>query len=91
MDIPLRVLGKDLAAGRTTAREVVESCLAQVRAREQDIEAWVPFDHSPALARAENCLAGGPLSGIPFGVKDIFDTAELPTEWGSEVYRGRQP
>lgn len=91
MDIPLRDLAKDIAAGRTTAREAAESCLAQVKAREQDIEAWVPFDHRPALARAESCAAGGPLSGIPFGVKDIYDTAELPTEWGSEVYRGRQP
>ncbi|MDA0204453.1 MAG: amidase [Acidobacteria bacterium] len=91
MDTPLRVLAKDLAEGRTTAREVAESCLAQLKAREQDIEAWVPFDHSPALARAESCLADGPLSGIPFGAKDIYDTAELPTEWGSEVYRGRQP
>jgi amidase len=30
------------------------------------------------------------LSGVAFGVKDIYDTAELPTEWGSEVYKGRQ-
>jgi Asp-tRNA(Asn)/Glu-tRNA(Gln) amidotransferase A subunit family amidase len=91
MDIPLRDLAKDIADGRTTVREVAESCLAQLKAQEQDIEAWVPFDHSPALARAEGCVAGGPLSGIPFGVKDIYDTAELPTEWGAEVYQGRQP
>ncbi len=91
MDIPLRILARDLAEGRTTAREVAESCLAQLKAQEQDIQAWVPFDHSPALERAESYVADGPLSGIPFGVKDIYDTAELPTEWGSEVYQGRQP
>lgn len=91
MGIPLRDLAREIAEGRTTARQVTEGCLAQLKAEEQEIQAWVPFDHNPALARAENCVAGGPLSGIPFGVKDIFDTAELPTEWGSEVYQGRQP
>lgn len=91
MSVRLRDLARDIAEGRTTARGFAESCLAQLKAQEQDIQAWVPFDHSPALARAESCVAGGPLTGIPFGVKDIFDTAELPTEWGSEVYQGRQP
>jgi amidase len=91
MATPLRHLARDIAASRTTVRTVAESFLAQLKAQEQDIKAWVPFDHAPALARAERCLAGRPLSGIPFGVKDIYDTAELPTEWGSEVYRGRQP
>jgi amidase len=90
MDIPLRSLAKDIAEGRTTAREVAERCLARLKAREQEIEAWVPFDHSPALARAERCIVGKQLSGVPIGVKDIYDTAELPTEWGSDVYRGRQ-
>lgn len=91
MESSLRDLARDVAEGRTTAREVAESCLARIKSREQDIEAWVPFDHSPALARAESCLSGRTLSGIPFGVKDIYDTAELPTEWGAEVYQGRQP
>ncbi len=72
------------------APDVAERCLASLKAQEQDIEAWVPFDHSAALERAERCIAGKPLSGIPCGVKDIYDTAELPTEWGSAVYRGRQ-
>jgi Asp-tRNA(Asn)/Glu-tRNA(Gln) amidotransferase A subunit family amidase len=91
MAISLRDLARDIAEGRTTARESAESCLAEPKAAEQDIQAWVPFDQASALARADSALPGGPLSGIPLGVKDIFDTAELPTEWGSEVYRGRQP
>lgn len=91
MDAPLRSLAKDLAQGRTTAREFAEDCLARIEADEPDIQAWVRFDAGDALARAEGCLAGRPLSGIAFGVKDIYDTAELPTEWGSQVYQGRQP
>lgn len=91
MEIPLRSLAKDIAEGRTAARDFAENCLASLQAQEQDIKAWVPFERSSALERAERCIAGKPLSGIPFGVKDIYDTAELPTEWGSAVYRGRQP
>jgi Asp-tRNA(Asn)/Glu-tRNA(Gln) amidotransferase A subunit family amidase len=91
MDAPLRVFAKDLAEGRTTVRQVAESCLARIEADEPGVQAWIPFDAGDAVARAEGCLAGRPLSGIAFGVKDIYDTAELPTEWGSEVYQGRQP
>ena len=33
----------------------------------------------------------GPLAGVPFGVKDIIDTADMPTEWGTPIHKGRQP
>ena len=90
MGEPLRSLARDLAQGRATARAVAESCLARIEAEDPRIQAWVPFDAGGALARAENSLLGKPLSGTALGVKDIYDTAELPTEWGSEVYKGRQ-
>ena len=34
---------------------------------------------------------GGPLAGVPFGVKDIIDTFDMPTEWGTPIHRGRRP
>lgn len=65
--------------------------IAAVVAGDDLVRAWVGFDPSAALERSEACQPGLPLSGVPFGVKDIIDTAELPTEWGAAVYEGRQP
>lgn len=81
MGKPLRMLTTDLAA----------ESIAVIEAADDDVEAWVRFDRDGALQRAGSCKSGLPLSGVPFGVKDIFDTVELPTEWGSPVYGGRQP
>lgn len=81
MPHPLRRLGGDLPT----------HSIAAVVAGDDRVKAWVGFDPSAALERSEACVPGLPLSGVPFGVKDIIDTAELPTEWGSAVYSGRQP
>lgn len=56
--------------------------LNRIREREPEIHAWVQV--SP-----QRPIAGGPLSGIPFGVKDIIETDGLATEYGSSVYKGR--
>ena len=80
---------------RAPARDAVEAALAIVEQLEGDVHAWAYLD--PAWARAEadradrSGRAGGPLSGLVLGVKDIFDTAELPTAYGSPIYDGHQP
>jgi Asp-tRNA(Asn)/Glu-tRNA(Gln) amidotransferase A subunit family amidase len=78
--------------------DVVESCLARIAEKDADVLAWafVAKDHArrEAAARNEelhNSGPRGPLHGIPFGVKDIFDTAGMPTAWGSPLYAGRVP
>jgi Asp-tRNA(Asn)/Glu-tRNA(Gln) amidotransferase A subunit family amidase len=58
------------------------ACLDRIRDLDPHIRAWVRVDPQPPLAE-------GPLSGIAFGVKDIFDTAALATEWGSALMAGR--
>jgi Asp-tRNA(Asn)/Glu-tRNA(Gln) amidotransferase A subunit family amidase len=57
--------------------------LARIAAFEPAIHAWVEVNPQPALAE-------GPLSGIPFGAKDIFETTGLATEYGSPLYAGRK-
>jgi Asp-tRNA(Asn)/Glu-tRNA(Gln) amidotransferase A subunit family amidase len=73
---------------------VVRACLDRVHAREHEVHAWAHIDPETALdaARAfdENGKRG-PLAGVPFGVKDIVDTFDMPTEWGTPIYKGRQP
>ena len=84
--------------GVVTAVQYVEACLERVRAVDGQVEAWTFLepDHAVAQARAadEWRLLGkplGPLHGVPIGLKDIIDTADMPTENGSPLHAGRTP
>jgi Asp-tRNA(Asn)/Glu-tRNA(Gln) amidotransferase A subunit family amidase len=76
-----------------TAREAVEAALGVVERREPNILAFAYLD--PARARREadtvDARVAGPLTGVVLGVKDVFDTADMPTAYGSPIYRGFQP
>lgn len=70
------------------------SCIARVKAREDTVRAWAYIDAEAALeaARARDCeTRRGPLHGIPIGVKDIIDTSDMPTAYGSPIYSRHQP
>jgi amidase len=79
-----------IGAGRLTAPAWTESCLARIAAREAVVGAWTYIDPPAALARARSAAAGK-LHGLPVGVKDIIDTADAPTGYGSPIYRDHQP
>jgi Asp-tRNA(Asn)/Glu-tRNA(Gln) amidotransferase A subunit family amidase len=84
----------EIAAGRLTAEALTESCLARITAREAIVGAWEFLDPAQARAQARALDRGprrGPLHGIPVGIKDIIDTADMPTGCGSPIYRGRRP
>ena len=79
---------------KSTATATVEACLAAIEVRDGELHAWQAVDREFALRQARALDAGparGPLHGMPVGVKDIFDTADLPTEYGSPIYRGHRP
>jgi Asp-tRNA(Asn)/Glu-tRNA(Gln) amidotransferase A subunit family amidase len=67
-----------------STRDVVEECLARIG--EDRIGAWQAIDR-----QARALVPEGLLAGVPIGVKDIFDTADLPTEYGSPIYKGHRP
>ena len=78
--------------------ELVEDCLQRVQEADGAIEAWAFLDpdHARRRARAadEYRMIGrtvGPLHGVPVGIKDIFDTSDYPTEFGSALWKGRTP
>jgi len=84
--------------GRLSSEELVQGCLARIRADEPRVQAWAFLDEEHALrqarARDADRKAGetvGPLHGIPVGVKDIIDTGDMPTEDGTVLHAGRQP
>src|SRR5262245_49814423 len=83
-----------IGRGRFTCEAVVHACLERVDAREREVHAWAYIDAATALASGRACDRSGkrgPFAGVPFGVKDIIDTYDMPTEWGTPIYRGRQP
>ena len=87
-----------IAAGTLSARALTESCLARIAAREPDVGAWHFLDPAYALAQADACdelqRQGHPLGalhGVPVGLKDIIDTADMPTENGTPLCKGRRP
>lgn len=84
-----------LAARKLSSEELVSDCLARIAARDPDLRAWAYVDLDRALAQARACDASkaplGPLHGLPVGVKDVLDTGDMPTEYGSEIYRGHRP
>lgn len=83
--------------GKVSSEELVKSCLDRIAAFEPEVEAWAHLDPDVALEQARAIdnrrYKGqpiGPLGGVPVGVKDIFDTVDYPTEYGSPIYAGRQ-
>src|SRR3990167_8104723 len=77
---------------------LVDACLERIRALDGRLQAWVHVDEAGARAaareRAAEARGGrvrGPLHGVPFGVKDIFDVAGLPTTAGARPFAHRRP
>jgi Asp-tRNA(Asn)/Glu-tRNA(Gln) amidotransferase A subunit family amidase len=87
-----------ISEGRLTSKELVEACLARIAQAEETVQAWAFLDpeHAREQARAADAArsAGQPLGalhGVPVGVKDIIDTADMPTEDGTVLHAGRRP
>jgi Asp-tRNA(Asn)/Glu-tRNA(Gln) amidotransferase A subunit family amidase len=84
-------LARRIEAGQLQPRAVVELCAAAIAAREPETRAFAALDLERARRDAEPALARSPLRGLPVGIKDIFDTAHLPTAYGSAIYAGHLP
>ena len=83
-----------MRSGETTSEALVSACLERIAQRDETVRAWAFIDRDAALAQAR-ALDRAPrrsrLHGVPFGIKDIIDTADLPTEYNSPIYRGHRP
>jgi Asp-tRNA(Asn)/Glu-tRNA(Gln) amidotransferase A subunit family amidase len=87
-------LVRRIAAGETTAEAAVQAQLARIEAREESVLAWTFLDPQRSLANArerDRDPFRGPLHGLPIGIKDIMDTADMPTAYGSPIYRDHRP
>ena len=76
------------------SEKLVSACLERISAREREVRAWAWINPEKALAEARQRDREAPrsaLHGVPVGIKDVIDTADMPTEYNSPIYRGYQP
>ena len=92
---PCRLGAKEAALrierGELSARSLLESCLERIAAREPEVQAWTFLNKDTVLSQLDQIGKAAPLRGVPLGVKDIFDTYDMPTEYGSRIYAGHRP
>jgi Asp-tRNA(Asn)/Glu-tRNA(Gln) amidotransferase A subunit family amidase len=87
-------LSTKLHDGEITAEQLARACLARITAREADVRAWSYVDPDAVIRQArelDKLPSRGPVHGIPVGVKDIYNTADMPTQHNSPIYTGHRP
>ena len=87
-----------VVGGKTTAREITIEALDRIRAIDGDLHSFITVDEEHALAQVDELerrsAAGeepGPLWGVPFSVKDLYDTCQVRTTYGSRVFAEHVP
>ncbi|HZT26394.1 MAG TPA: amidase [Pseudolabrys sp.] len=98
IDLTASEAAEQIAKGELSSETYTAACLERIAAVDGGIKAFVHLDPEHALAQARALDARrregrplGPLHGIPVAIKDIFDTADYPTECGSPLLKGRRP
>src|SRR5215472_1114489 len=92
--LPATTLVRLIESGELSAQAVVRSCLERIAEREPVVRAWSHLSGEAAIAAAreiDRTKKNTLLKGVPFGLKDIFDTADMPTTYGSPIYAGWRP
>ena len=92
--LPATTLVHLIESGKLSAEAVVRSCLERITGREPVVRAWSHLSGEAALAAArefDRTKQDTLLRGVPIGIKDIFDTADMPTTYGSPIYVGCRP
>ena len=85
---------RKLATREITAEALLADCVARIREREADVRAFTFLDIDAAMRRARELDAGPPaglLHGLPIAVKDLFDTFDMPSGYGSPIYAENRP
>ena len=98
VELTAREIARGVNEGRWTAEAVIRAFLERCSEIDDRVQAWAAMDPDLAIERAravDRAVGRGgrdkPLAGVPFGVKDIFETADYATEYGSPIYKGHRP
>ena len=87
-------LARKLATREITAAALLAECIERIQERERDVRAWTFLDIDAAMRRARELDSQPPtglLHGLPIAVKDVFDTFDMPTSYGSPIYSNHRP
>ncbi|MDH3704189.1 MAG: amidase [Alphaproteobacteria bacterium] len=93
-ELSVSALSKKISERSISSTEIVESCLARIAERDGTVGAWQYLDPDQALAQAaerDTTPSRSPLHGIPVGLKDVIETADMPTTYGSPIYQDHMP
>lgn len=82
---------KAIEDGTLTAEALVQSCLERIAQRDDAVGAWMHVAGEAAARAASAPMPAGPLQGVPIGIKDLIDTVDMPTGYGSPIYDGYRP
>ena len=83
-----------VAGGETTCEAVTRACLDHIAEREPQVQAWRYLNPDLAIGEARRLdrqSNTGALRGVPVGIKDIIDTQDMPTEYGTVIHAGHRP
>lgn len=87
-----------LSAGELRSEELVQACLDRIAVREEEVGAWQYIDPDAAIRQArvhdeerDRGQAAGVLHGLPVAFKDVIDTRDIVTTYGSAIYRDHRP
>jgi len=93
-----REAARAIGSGQVSSVELVQSCLDRIAEVDDTVQAWAHLDGDLVLQQAQksdqyrrSAAPIGPLHGVPVGIKDIFDTKDFPTGYGSPLHHGRRP
>lgn len=89
-----QAIGRQVLDRTITSVQAVETCIERIEKHDGEIGSFVSLRAEQALAEAKAMDASpsrGPLHGVPFAAKDVFDTQDLATEYNSPYYRGHRP
>jgi amidase len=95
LGLSIRELAQQVAHRTLSAEAVTRAYIERIDAQETVLHAWQYFDAAQALGQARRIDAAGgasgPLAGVPVGVKDMMDTADMPSSYGSPIYAAHRP
>lgn len=84
-----------MASGKLSSEELIHDCLQRIQDKNSDVQAWSYVGPEQALQQARERDQLGyrlsPLHGVPVGIKDLIDTEDMPTAYGSAIYKEHRP
>ncbi len=93
-DLTATEAARRLANGSLTSSSLMEACIERIEKIDPALKAFIYFDRDLAMRQASEAdrnAASGPLRGLPLGVKDVLDTFDMPTGYGSAIWDGHRP